>query len=95
MISLDCEMVETTNGTQLCQIFLMDTKENVLYSEWIWPRHEITDYVTHITGLTKESFIAKKPIQFDEDVIKQIHNIIKGKVIVGHDLANDLRVLPI
>ena len=51
------------------------------------PEEQITDYVTHITGLTQESFLnAPSYSIINEKVIKLIQN----RIVVGHTVQCDL-----
>lgn len=52
-VGLDCEMVDTDVGLQLCRVVVVNLKEEVLYDRWFDIREQtkIVDFVTHITGI--------------------------------------------
>lgn len=57
------------------------------------PKGEVIDYITFITGFKKGDFD-----QVDttlESIRERVEDAIRGKIVVGHDLANDFRDLRI
>lgn len=46
IISIDCEMVTTTHGTELARVTVVDFYFNVLLDELVMPAHPVTDYLT-------------------------------------------------
>lgn len=93
LVSLDCEMVMTTEKHEVGRVTLLDNTGTVLYDRIVQPDNEITDYLTDYSGLTPESFIDS--VSFSE--MKQMLEMFIGKdtVIVGHGLWNDLLALKI
>lgn len=61
--------------------------------EFFKPKEKILDYQTAITGLTERSF--EHITQTFDDILPKVIEIIKGTIVVGHDLSNDLNVLRI
>lgn len=88
-------MVQTEGGSELVQVIIIDDQANIVYEQWFNPKYKIIDYVTHITGLTEDILLTKNRKYLELTDLQQIHQIIKGYILVGHDLANDLQVLPI
>ena len=59
VIALDCEMVYVGQPDKrrriLAKISLVNSDLQVLLDEYVAPTEEVTDYVTRITGITKEN----------------------------------------
>ena len=54
---MDCEFVKSYKGKDiLARVSLINFKGEVLYDTVVLPEEPVADYITHITGLTKESF---------------------------------------
>eukprot|EP00457_Paulinella_chromatophora_P015260 gb/GEZN01015845.1/.p1 GENE.gb/GEZN01015845.1/~~gb/GEZN01015845.1/.p1 ORF type:complete len:278 (+),score=34.44 gb/GEZN01015845.1/:116-835(+) len=93
---MDCEMVGVgPDGVRsaLARCSIVDWHGKVLYDRYVRPREQITDYRTHVSGIgPKHMTKAHGAIQFQQ-AQKEIHEILKDKVIVGHALKNDLDAL--
>lgn len=85
---MDCEFVKSYKGKDiLARVSLINFKGEVLYDTVVLPEEPIADYITHITGLTKESFIDAPTYS---EVNLHVINMMRSTVIIGHTLKCDL-----
>lgn len=94
-IAMDCEMVGCGSACQstLARVTLIDWYGNVVMDELVKPPLEVTDYRTFVSGITKE-MLDSATMNFST-ARKQVIQHLKGKILVGHGLTNDLGVLGI
>ncbi|KYQ91960.1 RNA exonuclease 4 [Tieghemostelium lacteum] len=92
ILSMDCKIVEVSgHKAALGKICIVNRSFNVIYEKIIKPEDTIIDYRTKFTGLTKE-IVDKQGVDFLV-AQKEILKIIKDKILVGHDLSEDFKVL--
>ncbi|KAJ3341399.1 hypothetical protein HDU91_000719, partial [Kappamyces sp. JEL0680] len=72
-------------------VTLVNFHGTVIYDEYVLPQEPVLDYRTAVSGITP-NVLREKGRPFKE-VQKEVAAIIKDKVIIGHDLRNDLNVL--
>lgn len=93
-LALDCEMVGAGKGgieNHLARVSIVNVYGEVVYDQIVTPREKVTDYRTHITGITSK-IISDRGIKF-EDAQQQVANMIKDKIVIGHDIQHDFKVL--
>ncbi|KAI1653557.1 ribonuclease H-like domain-containing protein [Daldinia decipiens] len=93
-IALDCEMVgigPEGRESVLARVSVVDFHGRQVYDSFVRPREPVTDWRTHITGLTPRILL---PVarSFDE-VQEAVAVLMRGRIIVGHDIRHDLAVL--
>ena len=96
-VAMDCEMVGVgKDGTQsaLARISILDYYGNVVMDEYIKPGRKVTDYRSFVSGITPEILHTKAKLSFAA-CRKQVIKLLRGKVLVGHALENDLGILRI
>lgn len=95
VVAIDCEMVKVRDPTKsgLAEVAVVDWNGDVVYHKYVIPPSEVTNYLTRITGITKEK-LEKEGVPFDE-VQKDLEAILANKIIVGHALDNDIRAIEI
>jgi len=93
VIAIDCEMVGVgPNGREnmLARISIVNLHGNVVYDKYVLPREPIVDYRTKISGITPEHL--KDGVELSV-VQKEIADIFEGRIIVGHAVRHDFKVL--
>ncbi|KAK8043229.1 RNA helicase aquarius [Apiospora phragmitis] len=92
-VGLDCEMVGTGpdgHDHALARASLVDFHGRQIYDSFVRPRERVTDWRTSITGITPKQMGQARDF---EEVQQEVADIIKGRILVGHDLRHDLDVL--
>jgi RNA exonuclease 4 len=92
-VALDCEMVGVgADGERsvLARVTIVNYHGQVLYDKYVRPRELVTDFRTEVSGVAKKHL--RNAADFLE-VQKEVSDIVKGRVVVGHALSNDFRAL--
>jgi hypothetical protein len=103
VFALDCEMVQTAQGSELARITLIlltgvgqkieeQVSYKVMLDELVKPYGPILDYVTEYSGVTADRMdpVMTRLEQIQVALISMVH---KNDILVGHSLENDLRAL--
>lgn len=92
-IALDCEFVGVgPNGARsiLARVSIVNYYGHVLMDEYVKPLERVTDWRTWVSGVTPAK--VSNGLSFAE-AQAQVDSLLRGRVLVGHALANDLSVL--
>jgi len=95
VVAIDCEMVgihSDGKGNMLARVSIVNSKGETIYDKFVKPTEKVTDYRTPVSG------IRPKDIEHGEIFIKvkkEVAQILKNKLLVGHALEHDIRVLRI
>lgn len=92
-VALDCEMVGVgPQGEQsvLARVSLVNFYGQVVMDELVKPQEKVTDYRTHITGITHGDLEDATPFSV---VQRRVADILKDRIVVGHALKNDFTCL--
>lgn len=92
-VAMDCEMVGVgPNGKRsaLARVSIVDFFGKVLYDTFVKPAKRVTDYRTQYSGVTKSDLENALDFKTAQTKVKQL---LKGKILVGHAIDNDLRAL--
>ncbi|VUZ44941.1 unnamed protein product, partial [Hymenolepis diminuta] len=91
-IALDCEMVGVGADfvNALGRVSIVDYNGNVLYDVFSLPEEPITDYRTPYSGIRPRDMMNALPFKVVRNDVMQI---IRNRIIVGHSINNDLKVL--
>lgn len=94
-LAIDGEFVGTgPNGSvsALGRISVVNYWGNTIYDTYVRPNDYVTDWRTRISGITPGHM--KNAISFQQ-CHDNLIQLLDGKVLIGHSLKNDLRVLDI
>ena len=92
-VAIDCEMVGVGEGghrSALARVVAVDYLGRVLLNTFVKPAEAVSDYRTFVSGVTAakvKSAPALAPVQ------AEVARLLKGRVLIGHGLKNDLRAL--
>jgi len=91
-VAMDCEMVGIGDGMEsmIARVSIVNKYGDCIYDKYVKPREKIVDYRTAISGIRPEH------LQNGENfsvVQKEVADILKGRILVGHALKHDLNVL--
>lgn len=92
-IAMDCEMVGVGEGgtrSVLARVSLVNSFGHCVYDKFVKAREEVTDYRTFVSGVRPSDLETADEF---EKVQKDVADILKGRVLVGHALWNDMKVL--
>jgi DNA polymerase III epsilon subunit-like protein len=92
-IALDCEMVGVGHEgkrSALAEVVLVDWAGRVLYHTHVAPLEPVTDYRTHVSGVRPEHLRGAPSFKA---VQAEVEARVRGKVVVGHGLVNDMKAL--
>ncbi|XP_021773755.1 RNA exonuclease 4-like isoform X1 [Chenopodium quinoa] len=92
-VAMDCEMVGVSpqgNKSALGRVTLVNKWGNVVYDEFVRPIDRVVDFRTEISGIRPRDLRKAKDFP---SVQKKVAELIKGKILVGHALRNDLKAL--
>nr|CAB3265533.1 RNA exonuclease 4-like [Phallusia mammillata] len=92
-VALDCEMVENVYGmNQLARCSVVDSEGDVLLDVYVQPQHAVADYRHKYSGIKPEHIYSPTALHLSS-AKKEVLSIVKGKIVVGHSIANDFKVL--
>ncbi|NXX52743.1 REXO4 exonuclease, partial [Scopus umbretta] len=92
-VAMDCEMVGVGpkgEDSIVARVSIVNQFGKCVYDKYVKPTEEVTDYRTAVSGIRPEN------INTGEDfntVQKEVADILNGRILVGHALSNDLKVL--
>ncbi|XP_045323382.1 RNA exonuclease 4 isoform X3 [Leopardus geoffroyi] len=92
-LAMDCEMVGVgPKGEEsiAARVSIVNQYGKCVYDKCVKPTQPVTDYRTAVSGIRPENL--KQGENF-EVVQKEVADMLKGRVLVGHALHNDLKVL--
>ena len=91
IVAIDCEMVQVENVfNALARISIVNYNGHVLLDTLVKPTHRVTDYRTWITGIRHKDLLNAPAF---ESVRAKCVDFLRGKVVVGHTVENDFKVL--
>ena len=96
-LAMDCEMVgvgENGQDSILARVSLVNQQCECVYDRHVMPTERVTDYRTSVSGIRPADLKRSNPnaIAFSQ-ACKEVAELIDGRLLVGHAIQNDLRVL--
>jgi RNA exonuclease 4 len=92
-VAIDCEMVGVggeDDRSVAARASLVNYHGQQIYDSFIRPKEFVTNWRTHVSGVSPKNMATARP--FDE-VRAEVAEILKGRVLVGHAVKNDLEVM--
>jgi RNA exonuclease 4 len=92
-VAIDCEMVGVGEGGHddaLARVSVVDFHGRQVYDSFVKPRERVVDWRTHVSGVAPRHM---KTARGFEEVQREVAELLKGRIVVGHDVKHDLRVL--
>lgn len=92
VIAIDCEMVgiDTGKDNMLARVSLVNKYGNCIYDKYVLPSEPVVDYRTPVSGVRPKDLRNGESF---ETVQREVAEILQGRILVGHALRNDLKVL--
>ena len=78
----------------LARVCIITWDHTVLYDTHVKVTEPVTDYRTFVSGIRPEDIESDEAVTFQE-CRNKVRQILKGKILVGHALKNDLDALKI
>jgi RNA exonuclease 4 len=92
-VAMDCEMVgigEDGQESALGRVSLVDFHGRQIYDSYVRPTARVTDWRTRVSGISPKNMATARDF---EEVQAQVAELLKGRILVGHDIKHDLEVL--
>ncbi|CAM9672889.1 unnamed protein product, partial [Laminaria digitata] len=92
-VGLDCEMVGVGPAgcrSALARCCMVDWSGNVIYDKHVTPNERVTDFRTFVSGVKASHLKGNFRLR---ECQEEVAAVIKGKVLIGHALHNDLKAL--
>ncbi|KAJ0169588.1 hypothetical protein K1T71_014773 [Dendrolimus kikuchii] len=74
----------------LARVSIVNKFGDCIYDKFVKPREEVKDYRTEVSGVRREDLLNGEDFTV---VQKEVAELLKGRILVGHSLKNDLSVL--
>ena len=92
VVAMDCEMVgvgfKQISAVARCTV--VNYYGQIIYDEYCRPAERITDYRTRYSGIRKRDLVGARPFK---KLQQEVADLLKGRMLVGHGLENDLKAL--
>ncbi|TRZ12629.1 hypothetical protein HGM15179_014483 [Zosterops borbonicus] len=92
-VAMDCEMVGVGpkgEDSILARVSIVNQFGKCVYDKYVKPTEKVTDYRTAVSGIRPQNINTGEEFK---TVQKEVAEILKGRILVGHALQNDLKVL--
>lgn len=91
-VAMDCEMVGIGDGSEsmIARVSIVNHHGTCIYDKYVKPTEEVVDFRTAVSGIRPHHLKNGEDFQ---KVQKEVAEILKGRILVGHALHNDLSVL--
>ncbi|XP_061460228.1 RNA exonuclease 4 [Rhineura floridana] len=92
-VAMDCEMVgvgPTGEDSIVARVSIVNLFGKCVYDKYIKATEKVTDYRTAVSGIRPENLKTGEDFKV---VQKEVADILRGRILVGHALHNDLKIL--
>ncbi|KAM6898057.1 RNA exonuclease 4 [Lycodopsis pacificus] len=92
-VAIDCEMVGVGphgEDSILARVSLVNHFGKCIYDKYVKPTEKVTDYRTAVSGIRPDDIKDGENLQI---VQKEVADILQGRIVIGHALHNDLKIL--
>lgn len=92
-LALDCEMVGVGPAGEeslVARVSVVNQFGKCVYDKYIRPTQPVTDYRTAVSGIRPQHLQQGEAFAV---VQKEVAEMLRGRILVGHSLHNDLKVL--
>nr|XP_040032173.1 RNA exonuclease 4 [Gasterosteus aculeatus aculeatus] len=92
-VAIDCEMVGVgPDGEEsiLARVSIVNHFGKCIYDKYVKPTEKVTDYRTFVSGIRPADI---KDGEDSQVVQREVADILQGRIVVGHALHNDLKIL--
>lgn len=93
--AVDCEMVGVGSeglDSALARVSIVNWDNEIVLDTYVRVEQEVTDYRTFVSGIRPEDIQSDSAMSL-KHVRSLVGNILKGKILIGHGLENDLKVM--
>ncbi|KAK4470071.1 hypothetical protein MN116_006536 [Schistosoma mekongi] len=95
-IAMDCEFVGVGfegKDDALARVSIVNQFGHTLLDTFVRPEERVVDYRTKFSGIRPRDLRKNGPARSFADVHKEVAELIKNKILVGHSILKDLKVL--
>lgn len=92
-LGLDCEYVGTGPdgmGNMLARVSVVNSDGECVYDKYVKPTERVTDFRTAVSGIRPANIVDGEPFK---KVQQEVNKLLAGRIVVGHALQNDFKVL--
>ncbi|KAI1705335.1 exonuclease domain-containing protein [Ditylenchus destructor] len=93
ILAMDCEYVGVGfdgRDNNLARVSVVNVDGRTIYDKFVKPTEEVTDFRTHVSGIRYGDIVNGESFA---NVQQEVHKLLAGKIVVGHSLHNDFKVL--
>jgi RNA exonuclease 4 len=95
-VAIDCEMVgvgENGKDSIIARVSIVNQFSDCIYDKYVIPTEKVTDYRTSVSGIRPDDLKKENGALPFSRVQKEVADILKDRILVGHAVHNDLQVL--
>ncbi|CAH8527621.1 unnamed protein product [Schistosoma turkestanicum] len=95
-IAMDCEFVGVGyegKDDALARVSIVNQFGHTLFDAYVRPEERVVDYRTKFSGIRPRDLRKNGPARSFSDVHKEVAELIKNKILIGHSILKDLKVL--